>query len=169
VEVQAYLSLGSNLGDRQAHLRQAIAQLERAGEVTAVSSLYETEPVDVAEQPWFMNCAVALQTQLAPRVLLDTLLAIEQKMGRMRTHPKGPRLIDIDILFFDDRIVNEDGLTIPHPQMHARRFVLEPLAQIASQARHPVLAKTVRELLEGLPAGQGVRRLQEAQSPKPKA
>jgi len=153
-----YLSLGSNVGDREHHLRSAIGRLGATGRIVSVSSLYETEPVEFVDQAWFLNCVVALETtQTAPQ-LMASLLGIEQEMGRQRTQKKGPRTIDIDILLSGDTILESDGLTIPHPALHRRRFVLEPLAEIAPEARHPVLKKTVMELLRALPAGQAVRK-----------
>jgi 2-amino-4-hydroxy-6-hydroxymethyldihydropteridine diphosphokinase len=156
----AYLSLGSNLGDREANLREATARLGDLGSVSRVSTLYETEPVEVAgQQPWFLNCAVAVETELSPLKFLELLLAIEQSMGRKRTEPKGPRAIDMDIIFFDDEVLDTPELTVPHPAMQHRRFVLEPLAEIAPEATHPVFQRTVRELLDSLPADSGsVRR-----------
>lgn len=153
-----YLSVGSNLGDRAANLSAAIEQLGTLGEVKAVSSFYETEPVDFAAQPWFLNCAVALETALMPRQLLARVQSIEQGMGRRRTQPKGPRVIDLDILLFGTSVVDIPELVIPHPAMHERRFVLEPMAEIAPEVRHPVFKKTMRQMLEALPAGQSVRR-----------
>lgn len=156
----AYLSLGSNLGDRAANLETAIEHLADLGQVKARSSFYETEPVEVERQPWFLNCVVALETELMPRQLLSRVLAIEQRMGRRRTQPKGPRIIDIDILLFGASIVDTSTLTIPHPAMHERRFMLEPLAEIAPEIRHPVLKKTVREMLDALSArGAAVRKM----------
>ena len=154
----AYLSLGSNVGDRVAHLRDAIARLESIGRVVSVSSFYETEPVEVTDQPWFLNCAVGLETALTAEQLMAQLLQIEQEMGRRRIQKKGPRTIDIDILLFDDLILDSPDVTIPHPAMQERRFVLEPLAEIAAEARHPGMKKTIREMLEELPAGAIVRR-----------
>jgi 2-amino-4-hydroxy-6-hydroxymethyldihydropteridine diphosphokinase len=154
----AYLSLGSNVGDREHHLRDAIAHLGAFGSVVSVSSFYETEPVGFTDQSWFLNCALTLETNQTPEPLMKALLNIEQEMGRRRTPKKGPRNIDIDILLFDDTVVDSPELTVPHPAMHLRRFVLEPLAEIAPDARHPVLQKTVRELLNELPAGQAVRK-----------
>ena len=154
-----YLSLGSNLGNRESNLHDAIARLQAIGRVAAVSAFYETAPVEFTEQPWFLNCVVALETNMAPRELMAAVLAIEQEMGRHRTEQKkGPRTVDIDILLFDDQVVNSPDVTIPHPALHQRRFVLQPLAEIAPDAIHPVLHKTVRELLAALPAGQAVRK-----------
>jgi 2-amino-4-hydroxy-6-hydroxymethyldihydropteridine diphosphokinase len=165
----AYLSLGSNVGDRQAHLRDALTRLGAAGRIVAVSSLYETEPVEFTSQPWFLNSAVALETSLTPQQLMTTILGIEEKMGRRRVQKKGPRSIDIDILIFatretvtgeaEDTTIDSPELTIPHPAMQQRRFVLEPLAEIAPQLLHSTLKKTIGELLDALPAGQTVRRL----------
>ncbi len=156
---RVYLSLGSNMEDRSANLKSAIGQISQLGKIAALSSLYETEPVEFINQPWFLNCTVALDTEDSPDNLLNAVLAIEQAMGRHRIQPKGPRKIDIDILLVDEICVNTATLTIPHPAMHERRFVLEPLAEIAPQARHPVLNKTIQELCDSLPAGQSVRRL----------
>ncbi len=151
----AYLSLGSNVGDRRANLRTAIGKLLNLGNLVDVSSFYETEPVEFTEQPWFINCVVALQTNLSAEEFLKQVLAIEGEMGRTRTQPKGPRNIDLDILLFGDAHLNTPPLTIPHPAMHQRRFVLEPLAEIAPDAKHPILKKTAREMLKQLPRDSG--------------
>jgi 2-amino-4-hydroxy-6-hydroxymethyldihydropteridine diphosphokinase len=153
----AYLSLGSNVGDRAGNLKTAIDRLRGFGEVVAISSFYETEPVEFTAQPWFLNCVVALDTEKTPRQLLDGILGIEQQMGRRRTQKKGPRIIDIDILLFGNLIVEDLGLTIPHSAMHDRRFVLEPLAEIAPDVQHPLFKRTIQELREALPPGQAVR------------
>jgi len=155
---RVYLSLGSNIADRENHLRNAITRLGLVGRIISVSSFYETQPVEFTDQAWFLNCAVVLETGLTPEKLMGALLYIEQDMGRVRAVKKGPRVIDIDILLFGDAVINSAGLTIPHPAMHQRRFVLEPLAEIAPEVRHPLLKKTVGELLNDLPAGQTVRK-----------
>jgi 2-amino-4-hydroxy-6-hydroxymethyldihydropteridine diphosphokinase len=154
----AYLSLGSNLGNREQNLQKAIRRASALGRIVAVSSFYETEPVEFTDQPWFLNCVIALEATAQPAPLMAELLRIEHEMGRQRVVKKGPRSIDIDILLFADVVVNTPELTIPHPAMARRRFVLEPLAEIAPELRHPLLGKTVRELLAELPPGQTVKR-----------
>lgn len=158
-----YVSLGSNIGDRQHNLQAAIEKLKALGDIKAVSSFYETEPVEYTAQPWFLNAAVALETELMPRQLLSRLLAIELAMGRRRSIAKGPRIIDLDVVLFGSSIVDIPQLTIPHPAMHQRRFVLEPLTEIAPEIRHPIFKKTMRELRDALPKGVGsVRRLSDS-------
>jgi 2-amino-4-hydroxy-6-hydroxymethyldihydropteridine diphosphokinase len=147
------------MGDRSANLRSAIERLRGFGKVVAVSSFYETEPVEFVAQPWFLNCVVKLDTEKMPKQLLAGILNLEREMGRQRKQKKGPRSIDIDILLFGNSIIQSPGLTIPHPAMHDRRFVLEPLAEIAPAVRHPVLKQTMRELREALPAGQVVKKV----------
>jgi 2-amino-4-hydroxy-6-hydroxymethyldihydropteridine diphosphokinase len=142
-----YLSLGSNIGDREANLRAAI---DRLGPVRE-SPIYETEPVDYLDQRWFLNMAVELETDLFPRQFLSRIQKIERELGRERRIPKGPRTIDIDILLYGDVVVRTPALEIPHPRMTERRFVLAPLADLAPNLRHPVTHRTVREMLAAAP------------------
>lgn len=161
----AYLSLGSNLGDRVRNLQQAVAALGAAGvQVTGISSIYETEPVDYTDQAWFLNLAVAVETEMAPVELLQTTQRIEAQMGRKKTVPKGPRLIDLDILLYDDEIIDLPELQIPHPAMHLRRFVLRPLTEIAPEARHPGMHQSIAELLAQSMDSSAVRILGRLQS-----
>jgi 2-amino-4-hydroxy-6-hydroxymethyldihydropteridine diphosphokinase len=155
----AYIGMGANLGDRVANLEEAVTRLRECGEVTRVSSWYESEPVDVKDQPWFVNGVAELETELDAETLLRALLTIEKSMGRERVRDKGPRSIDLDLLLFDNETVNTPELTLPHPAMHERRFVLEPLNEIAPDAAHPVLRQTASTLLERQPREPLVRRL----------
>ena len=153
-----YLSLGSNLGDRAKNLRDSMAALPRAGvRVLRISLLYETEPLDYLDQPWFLNCALQAETQLAPLSLLRALRQIEASMGNQKPIPKGPRLIDVDILLYGNQTLNTPELQIPHPRMLSRRFVLVPLAEIAPTLRHPSWSTPVRELLSVTPDKSIVR------------
>ena len=142
----AYVGLGSNLGDREATIRRAVAALPG---VIAVSELRETDPVGVTEQPAFLNGAVALETELSPRELLDSLLAVERDLGRERRERWGPRTIDLDLLLYGGETVDEPGLTVPHPSLHERRFALEPLAELDPQLVVPGRG-TVSALLAAL-------------------
>ena len=146
-----YLSLGSNVGERGENIARAIAALAGFGvRVVKRSALYETEPVEMREPEWFLNCVVEAQTDLPPRELMRALLEIERSLGRERTASvtqKLPRIIDLDILFYGSEVIREAGVEIPHPRMAERRFVLVPLAEIAPGVMHPVLKKTVREVL----------------------
>jgi 2-amino-4-hydroxy-6-hydroxymethyldihydropteridine diphosphokinase len=148
----AFLSLGSNLGDREAFLNEALERLQAAGVRTVRRSpVHETEPQDYRDQPWFLNMAVEVETDLAPLALLATIQKIEAEMGRQRSIPKGPRTIDIDILFYANLVIATPELEIPHPRLTERRFVLDPLSEIAPDLRHPMTGKTVREAQAELP------------------
>ena len=157
-----YLSLGSNLGDRELHLQRALAYLEQERiRVRRQSSVYETEPQDVAGQPWFLNIAVECETELFPLQLLKALQRVEREVGRVRERAvrRGPRVIDIDVLLFGHAVMNTPQLTIPHARMTERRFVLEPLLEIAPEIRHPVTKQAFRKYL-GTLTGQRVRRVE---------
>ncbi|HKF52087.1 MAG TPA: 2-amino-4-hydroxy-6-hydroxymethyldihydropteridine diphosphokinase [Candidatus Acidoferrales bacterium] len=144
----AYVSLGSNVGDREQQIAAAIQALGARGvRVVRQSSIYSTEPVDVATQSWFLNCVLEIETDLMPRQLLRTFKEIENELGRKHTVRRGPRVIDLDILLYGSSVVETPDLQIPHPRMTLRRFVLVPLAEIAPALRHPVENKSVEELL----------------------
>jgi 2-amino-4-hydroxy-6-hydroxymethyldihydropteridine diphosphokinase len=165
----AYISIGSNLGDRLEHLKEAVKRIKqsKAIEITKASSVYETQPVygersraiEYTVQPWFLNMVMELKTTLEPLNLLELLLGIENQMGRTRPEGSsrrkrnqryGPRNIDLDLLLYDNLVLNSDKLTLPHPRMHERRFVLVPLAEIAPKVVHPLLKKSVERLLKEL-------------------
>jgi 2-amino-4-hydroxy-6-hydroxymethyldihydropteridine diphosphokinase len=158
-----YLGIGSNLGDREENIRKALSILDETDGITVrtVSSCYETEPVGpVTDQNDFYNAAAEIETALDPRELLARVNSVEQRLGRVREERWGPRTIDIDILLWDDRVVEEGGLTIPHPEMERRAFVLTPLAEIAPEAIHPTAGKSIAELASQLDDRHRVRRLE---------
>jgi len=154
----AFLALGSNIGDREANLRDAVDRLA-SDEIHVLrrSSLYETAPQEMLDQPSFLNAVMEVETSLLPMQLLARIREIEREMGRQRIAPKGPRNIDIDILFYGRTVITTQELEVPHPRLAQRRFVLEPLAEIAPDFRHPVTGKTASEILAALEP-QGVRR-----------
>lgn len=157
--VTAYLGLGSNVGDREANINKALAELARSGRIglRRVSSIYETKPVGIENQPDFLNAAAEIETELAPKDLLATIREVERRTGRQKTFKWGPRAIDIDILLYGDERRIEENLEIPHPEMHRRAFVLTPLAEIAPEVVHPVLGLMVRQLSADV-GSKGVRR-----------
>jgi 2-amino-4-hydroxy-6-hydroxymethyldihydropteridine diphosphokinase len=149
---KVYLSLGTNIGDREANLRAAIDRMPDAGiHVIRLSPIYETEPVDCTPQAWFLNLVVEAETGLFPMHLLARTMRIERELGRVRTFPRGPRTIDIDILLYGRAVVRTARLEIPHPRIEERRFVLVPLADLAPDLHHPVTCRTIRELLAEAP------------------
>ena len=157
-----YLGLGSNLGAKARNVAAAVRRLEGAGvRVVRTSSLYRTEPVDVLDQPWFVNAVVKVESSLRPARLLSLPRLVARGMKRRRARPKGPRLIDIDILLAGRRIVRSRSLVVPHPRLAARRFVLVPLAEIAPRAAHPVLKKSAAALCRGVADLSRVIRLPE--------
>ncbi|MCD6129126.1 2-amino-4-hydroxy-6-hydroxymethyldihydropteridine diphosphokinase [Candidatus Bipolaricaulota bacterium] len=159
---KAFLGLGANLPPEEERLREALRLLSAKGaRPVALSSLYRTEPWGRADQPWFVNLVVEVETELPPRALLRVAKGIEQALGRKDRGRWGPREVDIDILLYEDLVVQDPDLTVPHPRLPARRFVLEPLCEIAPQARHPLLGLTMAELLSRVPDERRVVRLKE--------
>ena len=151
------IGLGSNMGDREAHLREALERLKPAVCRKTLSDIFETEPVGSVEQDWFLNMALRGTTVLDPFELLAALQEIEDGMGRRRRGDKGPRIIDLDILLYSSTILRTANLTVPHPELHRRAFVLKPLAQIAPDWTHPVLGASVEQLLQELKTDKTVR------------
>jgi 2-amino-4-hydroxy-6-hydroxymethyldihydropteridine diphosphokinase len=156
-----YVGIGSNLGDKALRCEEAVSEILKVDghQLLARSSLYRTRPVGYTDQDWFVNGVIKIESDLPPSALLRALKAIESRMGRRKTFPGGPRTIDLDILFYDDREIHRRALEIPHPRLHERQFVLVPLAEIDSGLIHPVLRKTVRELLDGVETDQGVEKM----------
>jgi 2-amino-4-hydroxy-6-hydroxymethyldihydropteridine diphosphokinase len=146
-----YLGLGSNLGKKEDQIRTAITLISKICKVERVSPLYLTEPVDFSDQDWFLNCAIEIETDLTPQSLLSSLKSIERKLGRKKTIKNGPRSIDIDILFYGEQVIQTKNLVIPHPLLHERLFVLQPMMDLNPSFMHPVLHKTIQELFEKRP------------------
>jgi 2-amino-4-hydroxy-6-hydroxymethyldihydropteridine diphosphokinase len=146
-----YLGLGSNLGEKETNIKGALTHIVKLGKVTKVSPLYLTEPVGVSDQDWFLNCVVEIETEVDPKTLLSKLKSIERKLGRKKTVKNGPRSIDIDILFYGSDILTTKTLTIPHPLLQDRLFVLQPLIDLNPCFLHPVLHKTIQELYDAQP------------------
>ncbi|HZX47743.1 MAG TPA: 2-amino-4-hydroxy-6-hydroxymethyldihydropteridine diphosphokinase [Nitrospirota bacterium] len=152
VLINAFIGIGTNLGDRKNHIAEAIQLLENNTDIKIIrsSALYVTEPIGYVGQDWFLNCVIEVMTNLPPHELLARCLEIEDKMGRTRTMQWGPRVIDLDILLYNNAVIEDDDLIIPHPNMDKRRFVLAPLVEIAPDVIHPKLNKTVTDLLKHL-------------------
>jgi len=152
--VKAFIGLGSNLGDREANLRQALEHLALAPETAVVraSSLYDTEPVGALDQPHFLNAVAQVETQLTPRQLLWNLMLIERRLGRVRTQRWGPRTLDLDLLLYEDLVIDEDDLQVPHPELTKRSFVLVPLVELEPMLLHPATGETMLALLQKLGA-----------------
>ncbi len=157
---RTYLLIGGNVGNRLENMEKAAELIgAKAGEIGKRSAMYETEAWGKSDQPAFLNQVLRVQTDLEPQALLDTILGIEQEMGRMRQEKYGPRTIDIDILLYNDMVLESDKLSLPHPQLHMRRFALTPLAEIAASVIHPTLKKSIDELLLECPDKLAVKKL----------
>jgi len=157
----AFIGIGSNVGDKIKNCRQAITEIGQCKQnrLVAQSPLYKTAPIGYTQQDWFINCVIEIETSLTVYQLLNRLKDIEISMGRERTRKWGPRIIDLDILFFNDEIIQGEGLTIPHPEAQKRAFVLIPLREIAGNYIHPLLNKTITQLVADLGTGQGIEKL----------
>jgi len=154
----AYIGLGANLGERLPALCQACLRLDKLGTIKVISSIYETEPVGFADQPSFLNAVISLETEREPGQLMSGLLRIEHELGRVRTFPNAPRAIDLDLLFYDDAVIERSDLVVPHPRLHERAFVLVPLNEIGPDLVHPQLKASVGDLLQRLGPITGIRR-----------
>ncbi|MCH7949270.1 MAG: 2-amino-4-hydroxy-6-hydroxymethyldihydropteridine diphosphokinase [Candidatus Dadabacteria bacterium] len=158
---RVFIGIGSNLGDTIGNCKIALEEIGNFAEIVRISSLYETEPVGNEDQPNFINCAVEINTDLSPHELLSHLNSVEDKLGRVRGEKWGPRVIDLDIIFYDGLVMKDDDLIIPHPRAHLRRFVLEPICEIARDFIHPELKISILELLEKLGDSKVVIKLEQ--------
>ena len=152
-----FIGIGSNIGNKEENIRSSIKLMKKKCRILKTSSLYETEPVGYKEQDWFLNCAIEAETKIEPLELLEFLKSIEKNIGRVKEIKNGPRIIDMDILFYDDKIINESELIIPHPRLHERLFVLEPLKEIAPELVHPVFGKSIGEIYSEAKNGHEIR------------
>ena len=159
--VKVYIGIGSNLGDKENNIKKAIALLKEKCKALKISSLYETEPVGYKAQDWFLNCAVSLETDLKPEELLKFFQFIEKTLGRARIIKNGPRTIDLDILFYGNNMIKTKSLKVPHPRLHKRRFVLEPLNELCPKLMHPKLKKRIGYLRDNLKSKEAVRILKK--------
>lgn len=161
--MSAYIAIGSNQGNALENCRRAVEELgsDRRNRLIRCSSFYRTEPVGKKDQPWFVNAVIELDTSMSARELLGFLLSTEEKMGRIRGERWGPRVIDLDLLFYGGEELGEEGLQVPHPRLHGRKFVLVPLKEIAPDLKHPVLKKSISEILAELKGGEEVFPLEE--------
>ena len=154
---EAYIALGSNLGNKEENIRRAINLVREKCNILDFSSIYETEPIGYKEQDSFLNCVVKVETDLEPKELLDFVLSIEKRLGRVRTFKNAPRIIDLDILFYENKVINYNGLIIPHPRLHERAFVLEPIKEISGNLIHPVLKNSIMEIHKNLKSKEWIK------------
>ena len=155
--VNVYIGIGSNLGNEEDNIKKSIGLIGRKLKVLKISSLYETEPVGYEKQNWFLNCIIEASTTLTPQGLLGFLQSIEKVFGRIATIKNGPRIIDLDILFYGNRVINQKNLIVPHPRLHQRLFVLKPLNEISPDFIHPILKKSIKELYSEIDKSKIVR------------
>ena len=154
--VNSYIGIGSNLGNKEGNIKKAIDLLRKKCKILEISSLYKTEPVGYKNQDWFLNCVVEIDTNFKPKALLEFLKSIEKKLKRIKIIKNGPRIIDLDILFYDNKIIKTKNLTIPHPRLHKRLFVLEPLDEISPNFIHPILNKSINKIKSNLKSKKSV-------------